>query len=313
MGTQSENRLLDGKAVAAEIRRDITDQVDAMVAGGARRPKLVAVLVGDNAASAAYVRNKTRTCEKAGVLGETLRLPSDVDQATLEDEIRRLNDDDSVDGILVQLPLPRSIDERPILELVRPDKDVDGFHPENVGRLWIGEPALAPATPTGVVEMLRRCDIPLSGQHAVVVGRSNIVGKPMASLLLRENCTVTVCHSRTRDLAATCRDADILVVAIGRAAMVGPDHVREGAVVIDVGMNRIDDAAQLEHLHPGDRKRRRGFDKRGYALVGDVDFHRVAPKASAITPVPGGVGPLTVVSVLSNTVAASKRRQGVTP
>lgn len=303
-------RILDGKTVAKAIHDELARAVDCLVDAGGRRPKLVAVLVGDNAASAAYVRNKARTCEKVGMEGVTLRLPSSIDQEELESTIRDLNQDPSVDGILVQLPLPDAIDERRILELVVPDKDVDGFHPTNVGRLWTGERCLTPATPTGIVEMLKRSEIELSGRHAVIVGRSNIVGKPMAGLLLREHCTVSICHSRTRDLADHCRRADILVAAVGRTALIGADHVRPETVVIDVGMNRVDDAAEVEHLYPGDAKRAARHAKRGYILTGDVDYHRVAPKVAAITPVPGGVGPLTVAMVVANTLRASLHTQG---
>ena len=211
----------------------------------------------------------------------------------------------------MQLPLPAQITEKRVLDRIDPDKDVDGFHPINVGRLWLDEPGLTPATPTGIVALLKRNGIPLAGRRAVIVGRSAIVGKPMAGLLLRENCTVTVCHSRTADLAAVTREADLLVAAIGRAGMIGPDHVREGAVVIDVGMNRLADAAEVERLYPGDEVRRRQLAEKGYILVGDVDFTRVAPKASRITPVPGGVGPLTVALVIASTLKASRLRQGL--
>lgn len=302
--------ILDGKAVAAQIHNDLAKGVEQLIAEGGRQPKLVAVLVGDNPASAAYVGSKARTCAKVGMAGETLRLSSDLTQESLESEIRRLNEDPEVDGILVQLPLPKHIDERRILELVAPEKDADGFHPVNVGRLWTGEDCLAPATPSGIVEMLRRCNIPMSGRHAVIVGRSNIVGKPMAGLLLRENCTVTICHSRTHDLPAVCRNADILVAAVGRTAMVDADYVAEGAVVIDVGMNRVDDEDTVKRLYPDNEKRAARFAKKGYILTGDVDYHRVFEKASAITPVPGGVGPLTVAMVVANTLRASLRNQG---
>ena len=304
-----DGRILNGKAVAAEIQAELKDGVEALVSAGGRRPQLVAVLVGDNSASAAYVRSKAKTCEKVGMIGRTLRLPEDISHEALEREIIGLNEDETVDGILVQLPLPSQVDERRVLELIRPEKDVDGFHPVNVGRLWTGEECLAPATPSGIIEMLRRRDIEMKGANAVIVGRSNIVGKPMAALLLRENATVTICHSRTRDLVATCQTADILIAAVGVTALIGPDHVREGAVVVDVGMNRVDDVAMLERLYPGDEKRRKRFDKRGYLLTGDVDFHAVAGKAAAITPVPGGVGPLTVAMVVANTLRASKRLQ----
>ena len=198
-----------------------------------------------------------------------------------------------------------------MIERVDPDKDVDGFHAINVGRLWQGEAALAPATPSGVIELLERSGVRLSGSHAVVVGRSNIVGKPMAGLLLRKSCTVTICHSRTVDLASLTRQADILIAAVGKAACLGPEHVKDGAVVIDVGVNRVDDRSLVDRLYPGDAERQRSYDKKGYLLTGDVDFMGVLPKASLITPVPGGVGPLTVTMVIANTLAASLRRQGL--
>jgi len=304
-------KILDGRAVGAEIRAEVTARVAEMTAAGARRPGLTAVLVGDDPASSLYVGMKARACEEAGMIGRTVELPAATSEAELAARLEELAADDAVDGILVQLPLPDHLRERLVLELVPPDKDVDGFHPVNVGRLWSDRPALAPATPSGIVELLRRRGIEIAGRRAVVVGRSTIVGKPMAALLLRENATVTVCHSRTRDLAAVCREADLLVAAVGRAALVGPDHVKEGAVVVDVGTNRVTDRATVERLFPGDAARLARFDERGSALVGDVDFARVAPKASAITPVPGGVGPLTVAMLLVNTLQASRRRQGL--
>jgi methylenetetrahydrofolate dehydrogenase (NADP+)/methenyltetrahydrofolate cyclohydrolase len=306
-----DGRILDGKAVAAEIRAEVAASAREMVAAGARPPQLVAVLVGDNPASQAYVGSKVRGCGEVGMLSRTLRLPAETTEAELLRLLDELNADDAVDGILVQLPLPAQITEKRVLDRVAPDKDVDGFHPVNVGRLWLDEPGLTPATPTGIVALLKRAGIPLSGRRAVIVGRSAIVGKPMAGLLLRENCTVTVCHSRTVDLAAVTREADILVAAIGRSGMIGPGHVRDGAVVVDVGMNRVADAAEVEHLYPGDADRRRQFESKGYILVGDVDFTRVAPKASHITPVPGGVGPLTVAMVIASTLKASRLRQGL--
>ncbi|MDX1645128.1 MAG: bifunctional 5,10-methylenetetrahydrofolate dehydrogenase/5,10-methenyltetrahydrofolate cyclohydrolase, partial [Thermoanaerobaculia bacterium] len=242
-----------------------------------------------------------------------VRRPDDIDQAELERTVEELNADAAIDGFLVQLPLPEALDEDRILELVDPAKDVDGFHPVNVGRLWSGQPALAPATPSGIVEMLARSDIAVEGLDAVVVGRSRIVGKPLAALLLERNATVTLAHSRTRDLAALCRRADLLVAAIGRPAFFGPDHVAPGAVVVDVGINRVDDAAELERLFPDDAERRAAFEEKGYFLVGDVDYRRVAPIARAITPVPGGVGPLTVTMLLANTLTAARRRHGLEP
>jgi methylenetetrahydrofolate dehydrogenase (NADP+)/methenyltetrahydrofolate cyclohydrolase len=302
-------RLLDGKALAAQLRAEVAEGVRELIAAGGRAPGLTAVLVGDDPASQVYVGAKTRACVEVGMEGRNLRLPADISTGALAGEIRKLNGDDTVDGILVQLPLPKGIREREILDLVDPAKDVDGFHPENVGKLWLDQPAPAPATPSGIIELLRRNGIALTGQRAVVVGRSPIVGKPMAGLLLRENCTVTVCHSRTRDLEAVCREADILVAAIGRPAAIGPQHVREGAVVIDVGINRVRDAALAERLFPGDQARRAQLESKGSILVGDVDFSAVAPRAAAITPVPGGVGPLTVAMVVANTLAAARRRR----
>ena len=304
-------RLLDGKALAAEIRADLAAEVAALVAAGGRAPGLVAVLVGDDPASRVYVGSKTKACAEVGIRGQVLALPATTTASELAATIRALNADADVDGILVQLPLPSGLPERELLELLDPAKDVDGFHPVNVGRLWSDQPGLTPATPTGIVELLRRSAIPMSGQRAVVVGRSQIVGKPMAALLLRENATVTLCHSRTRDLEAVCREADLLVAAIGRPGLIGPNHVRPGAVVIDVGMNRVADRAAFERLFPEDRERREQFERKGSVLAGDVDFTRVAPIASAITPVPGGVGPLTVAMVVANTLKAARRRQGL--
>jgi methylenetetrahydrofolate dehydrogenase (NADP+)/methenyltetrahydrofolate cyclohydrolase len=304
-------QILDGKAAAAEIRAEIAASVRELAAAGARLPQLVAVLVGDNPASQTYVGSKVRSCAEVDMLSRTLRLPAETSEADLLARVDELNADDAVDGILVQLPLPPQITEKRVLDRISPEKDVDGFHPISVGRLWLDEEGFTPATPTGIVALLKRNNIPLTGRRAVVVGRSAIVGKPMAGLLLRENCTVTVCHSRTADLAAVTREADILVAAIGRPAMIGPDHVCEGAVVVDVGMTRLTDAAETERLFPGDAARREQVATKGYTLIGDVDFTRVAPKASHITPVPGGVGPLTVAMVLFNTLKAARRRQGL--
>jgi methylenetetrahydrofolate dehydrogenase (NADP+)/methenyltetrahydrofolate cyclohydrolase len=304
-------KILDGKAAAAEIRAEVAAGVRELAAAGARLPQLVAVLVGADPASQTYVGSKVRSCAEVSMLSRTLRLPAETSEADLLAQVDALNADDTVDGILVQLPLPPQIHEKSVLDRISPDKDVDGFHPVNVGHLWLDEEGFTPATPTGIVALLKRNGIPLSGRRAVVVGRSAIVGKPMAGLLLRENCTVTVCHSRTVDLAAVTREADILVAAIGRPGMIGPEHVREGAVVVDVGMSRLADGAETERLFPGDEARREQVATKGYTLIGDVDFTRVAPKASYITPVPGGVGPLTVAMVLFNTLKAARRRQGL--
>lgn len=304
------SHLLDGKAIAEEIRKEVAEGVLKLRSTGGRPPGLAAVLVGENPASKIYVRSKSRDSEKVGIESRTIARDEDCTERDLLALIDELNDDDTVDGILVQLPLPKGLDEKRVLAQVLPEKDVDGFHPVNVGRLWTDEPGFAPATPSGIIEMLQRSNIELEGAHAVIVGRSTIVGKPMGALLLRQNCTVTFCHSRTRDLEATCRQADLLVAAIGRLAFFGPDHIRQGAVVIDVGINRVTDAAQVERLFPGDAARRSQFEKKGSILAGDVDFTRVAPKAGAITPVPGGVGPLTRAMLLVNTLAASRNRQG---
>lgn len=304
------SHLLDGKAIAEEIRQEVAQGVQRLHNRGGRPPGLAAVLVGDNPASKIYVRSKARDCEKVGIESRTITRDDDCTESDLLALIDELNAADTVDGILVQLPLPKGLDEKRVLAQVLPEKDVDGFHPVNVGRLWTDEPGFAPATPSGIVEMLLRSNIELEGAHAVIVGRSTIVGKPMGALLLRQNCTVTFCHSRTRDLEATCRQADLLVAAIGRLAFFGPEHIRQGAVVIDVGINRVTDAAQVERLFPGDAARRSQFETKGSILAGDVDFTRVAPKAGAITPVPGGVGPLTRAMLLVNTLAASRSRQG---
>lgn len=303
--------VLDGRAVAKAMRAEVAARVKEMVEGGARAPGLTTVLVGENAASQIYVGSKVRASKRAGLLGAKIELPESVSQEELLEVIDDLNAGDPIDGILVQLPLPDQIDKDLVLERIDPEKDVDGFHPLNVGRLWLDQPAPAPATAAGIVELLKRSDIELEGMNAVIVGRSAIVGKPLAGLLVRENCTVTVCHSRTRDLPAVCSRADLLVAAIGRTAFIGPEHVGEGAVVVDVGINRVTDRDEAERLFPGDEKRREQFEKKGSIVVGDVDYTRVFDRASAITPVPGGVGPLTIAQLLTNTLATSRRRQGL--
>jgi methylenetetrahydrofolate dehydrogenase (NADP+)/methenyltetrahydrofolate cyclohydrolase len=288
-------QLIDGKAVAAAVRAEVAEGAAAFAEAHGRRPGLRVVLLGDNAASQSYVRAKARAADAAGIDAETLLRPADLAEADLLALIAELNADPAVDGILVQLPLPDYVDEAAVIRAIDPAKDVDGFHPENVGKLVLGEETLEPCTPAGIVEMLRRTDVETSGAHAVIVGRSNIVGKPMASLLLRRglDCTVTVCHSRTRDLAQITRQADILVAAIGRAEFVTADMVKAGATVIDVGINRVEDATR----------------ERGYRLTGDVDFEAVSEVAGAITPVPGGVGPMTIAMLLANTLEAARRRQ----
>jgi len=309
---EGRGRILDGRAFAAQMRAEVKTDVLRLTEAGHRPPGLRVVLVGENPASVSYVGMKTRASQEAGIDGETLRLPADISERELLEVLGGLNRDDAVDGILVQLPLPDHLAaaEHRILELVDPAKDVDGFHPMNVGRLWSGAEALAPATPAGILAMLRRDGFDFKGRHAVVVGRSNIVGKPMAALLLGQHCTVTICHSRTRDLPGVCRTADLLVAAVGVPALLGADAVKEGAVVVDVGTNRIDDRDLVLRLYPDNEERQATFKEKGFLLVGDVDFTRAREKAGAITPVPGGVGPLTVAHLLVNTVQAYRMRTG---
>jgi len=285
--------LIDGKAIAAAVRQEVAAEVAEWVGSGHRPPYLSVVLVGDDPASASYVRGKTAAAAEVGIDSDTLRYESGSTQDEILGVVRRLNEDVAVDGILVQLPLPDHVNEQLVIQTVDPDKDVDGFHPENVGRISLGHSGFSPATPSGIIELLRRCDIPTRGQHVVIVGRSNIVGKPLATLLMRKgvDATVTVCHSRTRDLPSLTRQADIVVAAIGSAGFIREEMVRAGAVVIDVGVNRVEDASR----------------ERGYRLVGDVDFDAVAKKASWITPVPGGVGPMTIAMLLKNTLEAARR------
>jgi methylenetetrahydrofolate dehydrogenase (NADP+)/methenyltetrahydrofolate cyclohydrolase len=304
-------RILEGKSLAAALRSEVAAGVRELTAAGLRPPCLAAVLVGEDPASQVYVGSKTKSCGEAGILSRTLRLPATTTESELLAAVDGLNADDAVDGILVQLPLPKQITERHAIDRILPEKDVDGFHPMNVGRLWLDEPGFVSATPFGIQVLLRHAGIPLAGKHAVIVGRSAIVGKPMAALLLREHCTVTVCHSRTADLAAVTRQADILVAAVGRPGMIGPEHVKEGAVVIDVGINRLRERSEVERFFPGDAERLRQLETRGSTILGDVDLVRVAPKAAAYTPVPGGVGLLTVAMLLVNTLNAARLRQGL--
>ena len=276
-----------------------------MATAGHRSPKLTAVLVGDDPASAIYVRTKTRTCEGLGIDSETIELPENVSTKDLIGYIDELNTDKGVDGILVQLPLPSSVDTEAVLDNIDPRKDVDGLHPHNVGLLVQGRPRFVPATPGGIMQMLDRRGIEIEGANAVIIGRSEIVGKPMASLLMHRNATVTVCHSRTRDLPAVCRSADILVVAVGRDAMVTKDFVKSGATVIDVGINRVAARARVEDIF-GEHSDWEKFNQRGYIVVGDV-HPEVEEIAGALTPVPGGVGPLTIGMLMSNTLEAAAR------
>jgi len=300
--------ILDGTRIAQEIRGEVAAEVKSMAAAGVR-PGLAVVLVGHNPASEIYVRGKVRACEEVGVYSEQLTPPDSATTAQLLDVIAELNRRDEIDGILVQLPLPSDVDAKKVLLAVDPAKDVDGFHPVNVGFLSTQRPGLVPCTPAGVIEILNRSKIPIAGREAVVVGRSDIVGKPAAMLLLNANATVTVCHSKTHDLPGVCRRADILVAAIGRAGMITREFVKPGATVIDVGMNAVTDAAEFQRFFAGNAKREEGFRKRGSTLMGDV-HPEVAEIAGAITPVPGGVGPLTIAMLMFNTVKAAKMRRG---
>jgi len=304
-----DSAFLNGTKVASEIRTEVAELVRSLSEIGIQ-PRLDVVLVGDDPASQVYVRSKAKTSAELGMRSETHILPATTGQIELEALVDRLNADDEVDGILVQLPLPPAIDSTSILDRVDPAKDVDGFHPVNVGLLQQGRPRLVPCTPAGIMELLSREGIEIKGRRAVVVGRSDIVGKPMAMLLLHAHATVTLCHSRTRDLAAVTRQAEILVVAAGQRSLIGAGHVGEGAVVIDVGMHRVTDRSVVEELYPGNDKKMAAFDKRGAVLCGDVDTTRVAPIASRITPVPGGVGPLTIAMLMANTARAARLRRG---
>ncbi len=303
------SRVLDGAAIAAEIKREVATEVAALAKQGIR-PGLAAVLVGHVAASEIYVRSKVKTCAELGLSSEMLTPPETVTTEEMLTLVAELNRREDIDGILLQLPLPAQVDTKRLLDAVLPEKDVDGFHPVNAGRLQAGRPALAPCTPAGVIEILKRSAIPIAGQHAVVVGRSDIVGKPAAMLLLNENATVTLCHSKTRDLAAITRQADILVAAIGRPGFLTAEMVKPGATVIDVGINRITDREELERFFPGDARRAETFAKRGSTIVGDVDPAAFLV-AGAYTPVPGGVGPLTIAMLMANTVKAARLRRGL--
>ncbi len=286
--------LIDGKAIAQAIRSEISAEVEEMKSRGERVPHLAAILVGHDGGSETYVASKIKACADCGFESSLVRFDDDVTQERLLAEIERLNNDPAVDGFIVQLPLPKHINENKIIEAINPEKDVDGFHPVNVGRMSLGLPGFLSATPAGIMELLKRTGISTRGRHAVVLGRSNIVGKPMATLLLQKsdpgNCTVTVCHSATPNIKEICRDADIVIAALGQPGFVTADMVKPGAVVIDVGTTRVPDASR----------------KSGFRLSGDVDFNNVAPLCSYITPVPGGVGPMTICTLMRNTLAARK-------
>jgi methylenetetrahydrofolate dehydrogenase (NADP+)/methenyltetrahydrofolate cyclohydrolase len=302
---------LDGARIADEIKREVAAEIDQLWRAHQVKPGLAAVRVGDDPASEVYVKNKIRACEEVGIRSEHHALPVSTTESELYELIAALNSRDEVDGILVQMPLPDGIDGAAIIETLDPAKDVDGFHPVNVGRLALGRPSFVPCTPAGIIELLRRNEIPITGARACVVGRSQIVGRPMAQLLIQHDATVTVCHSRTQDLKSVTRQADILVVAIGRAGLIGRDHIRPGATVIDVGMNRVTDEAAVRELFGDEAERRlQIMTKRGYTLVGDVHPAEADEVAGRRTPVPGGVGLLTVAMLMRNTVMATRQRRG---
>jgi methylenetetrahydrofolate dehydrogenase (NADP+) / methenyltetrahydrofolate cyclohydrolase len=306
-------KLLAGKPIADAIKSEVAAEVTDLRETHGFSPGLAVVRVGEDAASAVYVGSKVRTAEELGIVSEHLHLNDDASQDEVVRIVTELNDRDDIDGILVQLPLPQHINERRILELIDPAKDVDGFHPLNAGRLMQGFDTLVPCTPAGVIEVLKRSGIEIAGKHAVVVGRSNIVGKPMAMLLLKENATVTVCHSRTADLAQVTQTADILVAAIGRAGFIRGEHIADGAVVIDVGINSVTDPDEARELFAAEdiEKRLATLENRGSTLIGDVNQRDAMAKASHFTPVPGGIGLLTVAMLMKNTVKAAKLRRGI--
>ncbi len=289
-------QLIDGKAIAATIKKEIAQEVEQIIAGGGKRPHLAAILVGHDGGSETYVANKVRACEECGFTSTLIRYEADVTEEELLSKIDELNKDNDIDGFIVQLPLPKHIDEQKITEAIDYRKDVDGFHPVNAGRLSIGLPCFLSATPNGIIELLRRYNIDTKGKKCVVLGRSNIVGKPVASLMVQKqipgDATVTICHSHTQNITEECRNADIIIAALGQPHFVKAEMVKEGAVIIDVGTTRVPDATR----------------KQGFRLCGDVDFENVAPKCSFITPVPGGVGPMTIVSLMKNTLLAATHK-----
>jgi len=300
-------KILYGAAIAAAIKQEVAEEVRALAARGIK-PGLAAVLVGDVAASEIYVRSKVQACAELGLYSDLITPPDTVTTGEMLALVAQLNARDDIDGILIQLPLPPQVDAKALLDTVDPAKDVDGFNPVNAGRLLAGRPALAPCTPAGVIEILKRSSIPIAGQHAVVVGRSDIVGKPVAMLLLHQNATVTICHSKTRDLPAITRQADMLVAAIGRPGFITPEMVTPGATLIDVGINRLTTREEFDRFFKGDAKREATFAKRGSVIVGDID-PRAFELAGAYTPVPGGVGLLTIAMLMSNTVRAALMRR----
>lgn len=305
--------ILSGAPVAEAIKTEVAEDVTRLVEEHGVRPCLAVVRVGEDPASAVYVGNKVKTSRELGLISEHHEMLAEISQSELLDMVRSLNERNDVDGILVQLPLPNGLDEKEILEAIDPEKDVDGFHPVNVGRLVSGQVALTPCTPAGIIELLKRNDIEIRGKNAVVVGRSNIVGKPMAQLLLQNDATVTICHSRTKNLTEMTRQADILVAAIGRAGFIRGEHIKPGAVVIDVGMNNVADESEARDLFDETEidKRLAAIEKRGFTLVGDVNPREAKQVAGKFTPVPGGVGLLTVAMLMRNTVDAAMRRRNI--
>src|ERR1035441_6779489 len=300
-------RILDGAVIAVAIKQEVAEEVKLLAAQGIR-PGLAAVLWAHGPAWEIDVRSKVQTCADLGIFSELITPPDTVTTEEMLDLVAGLNDRDDIDGILIQLPLPPQVDAKALLDAVSPSKDVDGFHPVNAGRLQAGRPALAPCTPAGIIEILKRSGIPIAGQHAVVVGRSDIVGKPAAMLLLHQNATVTICHSKTRDLGAVTRQADILVAAIGRPGFITAEMVKPGATLIDVGINRLTTREEFDRFFKGDAKREASFAKRGSTIVGDID-PRAFELSGAYTPVPGGVGLLTIAMLMSNTVRAALMRR----
>ena len=305
-------RILNGNLIRDQIKAEVAAELAQLQEIGIR-PGLAVILVGNDPASAIYTRNKVKSCESLGIYSERQVLPDTITTEELLARVEELNRRDEVDGILVQLPLPRQVDSKRVLLAVDPQKDVDGFHPVNVGNLLTQRPGLIPCTPAGILEILKRSGIPIEGQRAVVIGRSDIVGKPVAILLMHHNATVTICHSKTRNLPAVCREADILVAALGKAGMVTSEFVKPGATVIDVGIGQLRTREEVERFFPGDAKRLQEFEAKGSTLIGDVDPSSVMPVAGAITPVPGGVGPLTIAMLMVNTVRAARLRRAVHP
>ena len=304
-------RILDGNSISTQIREELALELKELAAQGVR-PGLAAVLVGDNPGSVIYVRNKVKTCQSLGIYSEKFTPPATATTEELLRLVQELNGREEIDGILVQLPLPSQVDTRRVLEAIDPAKDVDGFHPINVGNLVTQRPGLVPCTPAGIMEILQRGGVALKGARAVVIGRSDLVGKPVALLLMHQHATVTICHSRTRDLPGVARGGEILVAAMGKPAMINGEYVQPGATVIDVGINKITDRAEVERLFPGNAQRLAEVDKKGYTLVGDVHPDSVLPVAGALTPVPGGVGPLTIAMLMVNTFRAACLRRGLT-